>query len=79
LKPVSVGSIIDFTSTVTLIEEIEGVGDVMRIVCKGFNEFGEQAGQFNFLFVVKNKNFEKYILPETFDQILEYHEATRRL
>jgi hypothetical protein len=31
------------------------------------------------LFVGKNKDFEKYVLPETFDQILEYHEAARRL
>ena len=51
----------------------------MRVVCKGFNEFGEQTGQFNFLFVGKDKSFEKYVLPETFDQILDYHEASRRL
>jgi hypothetical protein len=31
----------DFKAKVTLIEEIEGIGEVMRVVCKGFNEFGD--------------------------------------
>ena len=41
LKPVPVGSVMDLKSKVTLIEEIEGIGKVMRVVVKGYNEFGE--------------------------------------
>ena len=79
LKPVPVGSVMDLRSKVTLIEEIEGTGKVMRVVVKGYNEFGEQTNNFNFLFVVKDPNFDRAILPETFNEILEYHEAKRRL
>ena len=79
LKPVPVGSVMDLRSKVTLIEEIEGIGKVMRVVVKGFNEFGDQTNNFNFLFVVKDPNFNRVIMPETFNEILEYHEAKRRL
>ena len=79
LAPVPVGSVMDLRSKVTLIEEIEGIGKVMRVVVKGFNEFGKQTNNFNFLFVVKGQTFERYIQPETFNEILEYHEAKRRL
>jgi len=41
LKPVSVGDIVDLKSKVTIIEEIEGIGQVMRVVTKGYDEFGE--------------------------------------
>ena len=61
MKPVPVGSIMDLRSKVTLIEEIEGIGKVMRVVVKGFNEFGEQTNNFNFLFVVRDPNFVRYI------------------
>jgi len=79
LKPVPVGSIMDLRSKVTLIEEIEGLGKVMRVVTKGYNEHGVQTNNFNFLFRVKDANYERYIYPETFNEILEYHEAKRRL
>lgn len=51
----------------------------MRVVTKAFNEFKEQTNNFNFLFVIKDPNYKRYILPETFDDILDYHEAQRRL
>jgi hypothetical protein len=79
LKPVPVGSIVEFRSKVTLIEYVKGVGYVMRVVTKAFNEFKEQTNNFNFLFVVKDPNYKRFILPETFDDILDYHEAKRRL
>lgn len=41
LAPVPVGSIMDLRSKVTLIEEIEGLGKVMRVVTKGYNEHGK--------------------------------------
>ena len=41
LKPVPVGSVMDLRSKVTLIEEIKGLGKVMRVVVKGYNEFGD--------------------------------------
>ena len=41
LKPVPVGSVMDLRSKVTLIEEIEGLGKVMRVVTKGYNEHGQ--------------------------------------
>ena len=41
LQPVPVGSIIDLKSRVTLIENIEGIGQVMRVVTKAYNEFGK--------------------------------------
>jgi hypothetical protein len=44
LKPVNVGSIVDLKSKVTICEKVEGVGSVMRVVTKGYNEFGEQSG-----------------------------------
>ena len=69
----------DLQSKVTLIEEIEGVGKVMRVVTKGFNEHKVQTNNFNFLFVVNDKNYDRQIMPETFDEILEFHEAKRRL
>ena len=79
LKPVPVGSVMDLRSKVSLIEEIEGVGNVMRVVTKGYNEHGVQTNNFNFLFRVKDKEFERYVYPETFNEILEHHEAKRRL
>ena len=79
LHPVTVGSVMDLQSKVTLIEEIEGIGKVMRVVTKGYNEHKIQTNNFNFLFVVKNPTYDRHILPETFDEILEYHEAKRRL
>ena len=63
----------------TLIQFVPCVGHVMRVVTKAYNEFKEQTNNFNFLFVVKDPNFKKFILPETFDDILDYHEAQRRL
>ena len=69
----------DLRSRVTLIEEIEGIGKVMRVVTKGYNEHGEQTNNFNFLFRVKDAAFERYIYPDTFNEILEHHEAKRRL
>lgn len=41
LKPVPVGSVLEFRSKVTLIKEIEGVGQVMRVVTKAYNDFDE--------------------------------------
>jgi len=79
LKPVTVGSVMDLQSKVTLIEEIEGIGKVMRVVTKGYNEHKVQTNNFNFLFAVQDKDFNREILPETFDDILEFHEAKRRL
>lgn len=79
LKPVPVGSIVEFHSKVTLIQKVEGLGHVMRVVTKAYNEHKEQTNNFNFLFVVKDEKYEKFILPETFDDILDYHEAQRRL
>ena len=61
LKPVPVGSIMDLRSKVTLIEEIEGVGKVMRVVTKGYNEHGVQTNNFNFLFRVADADYERYI------------------
>lgn len=72
------GSIAYLKSKITLIEDIEGVGQVFRVVTKAFNELKEQTNNFNFLFVVPSGH-KLYILPETFDDILEYHEAKRRL
>lgn len=57
LRPVTVGSVMDMRSRVTLMEEIESIGKVMRIVVKGYNEFGEQTNNFNFMFAVKDPNF----------------------
>ena len=51
----------------------------MRVVCKGYNEHGDQTNNFNFLFLVKDSDYERYVLPETFNEILEHHEAMRRL
>ena len=79
LKPVPVGSVMDMRSKVTLIEDLPGLGKVMRVVTKGYNEHGEQTNNFNFLFRVKDSDYERYILPETFSEILEHHEARRRL
>ena len=79
LKPVPVGSVMDLRSRVTLIEEIEGLGKVMRVVTKGYNEHGVQTNNFNFLFRVADPSFDRYIYPETFNEILDYHEAKRRL
>ena len=45
---------------------------------KAYNEFKEQTNNFNFLFVTKTIK-PKFILPETFEDIIEYHEAKRRL
>lgn len=69
----------DLQSKVTLIEEIEGIGKVMRVVTKGYNEHKSQTNNFNFLFVIRDKDYDREILPETFDEILEFHEAKRRL
>jgi hypothetical protein len=69
----------DLQSKVTLIEEIEGIGKVMRVVTKGYNEHKSQTNNFNFLFVIRDKDYNREILPETFDEILEFHEAKRRL
>ena len=41
LRPVPVGSVMDMRSKVTLIEDIPGLGKVMRVVTKGYNEHGE--------------------------------------
>ena len=79
LKPVPVGSVLEFRSKVTLIKVVEGVGQVMRVVTKAYNDFDEQTNNFSFLFVVKNPSTQKYVMPETFDDILDYHEASRRL
>jgi hypothetical protein len=51
----------------------------MRVVTKAYNEHKEQTNNFNFLFLVKDPTYKRYILPETFDDILDYHEAHRRL
>jgi len=51
----------------------------MRVVTKAYNEMHEQTNNFNFIFAVKNPKQPRYILPKTFDDILEYHEASRRL
>lgn len=79
LKPVPVGSIVEFHSKVTLIQHVEGLGHVMRVVTKAYNEHKEQTNNFNFLFLVRDPNYKRFILPETFDDILDYHEAQRRL
>ena len=44
----------DLRSKVTLIEEIEGLGKVLRVVTKGYNEHGLQTNNFNFLFRIKD-------------------------
>jgi sulfatase maturation enzyme AslB (radical SAM superfamily) len=75
---VTVGSTAEFKSKITLIEQIAGVGLVFRVVTKAYNEFKEQTNNFNFLFVM-NQSKVRYILPETFNDILEFHEAQRRL
>lgn len=54
-----IGSVMDLQSKVTLIEEIEGIGKVMRLVTKGYNEHKQQTNNFNFLFVVTDKNFNR--------------------
>ena len=74
-----VGSIVEFKSKVTLIQYVPNVGHVLRVITKAYNEFKEQTNNFSFLFVVKDPDFKKFILPETFDDILDYHEAHRRL
>ena len=80
LKPVPVGSVVEFESRVTLIEHIEGLGHVMRVVTKAYNEFKEQTNNFHFLFRLPDcSDYKRFILPETFDDILDYHEAQRRL
>ena len=79
MKPVPVGSVMDLRSKVTLIEDIPKLGKVMRVVTKGYNEHKEQTNNFNFLFRVKDADYERYIFPETFNEILEHHEAKRRL
>jgi len=53
----------DLRSRVTLIEEIEGLGKVMRVVTKGYNEHGQQTNNFNFLFRVSDPDFERYVYP----------------
>lgn len=63
LKPVPVGSVLEFRSKVTLIKEIEGVGQVMRVVTKAYNDFDEQTNNFSFLFVVKKPTTQKYVMP----------------
>ena len=55
------------------------LGHVMRVVTEAYNEFKEQTNNFAFLFLVRDPNYKRYILPETFDDILDYHEACRRL
>jgi hypothetical protein len=52
---------------------------VFRVVTKAYNEFKEQTNNFNFLFVIRKDYKKLLILPETFKDILEYHEAKRRL
>jgi hypothetical protein len=47
----------------------------MRVVTKAYNDFDEQTNNFGFLFVVKNPTLKRYVLPETFEDILDYHEA----
>jgi len=82
LKPVEVGSTLKLKSKVTYSEKLEGLGNITRVVTKGFNELGQQNGNFNFLFLARNEDQEKVsrlVLPQSFDEILEYHEATRRL
>ena len=69
----------DLRSKVTLIEEIEGLGKVLRVVTKGYNEHGLQTNNFNFLFRIKDPEYERYIYPDSFSEILEHHEARRRL
>jgi acyl-CoA hydrolase len=95
LKPVDVGSVLQLKSKITYCENVDQ-GVVMRVVTQGFNEAGEQAGNFNYLFLTKSEKqlaLEKkeevtpemlkqaihMIKPETYDDILDYHEATRRL
>lgn len=51
---------------------------MFRVVTKAYNEFKEQTNNFNFLFAV-NHSKTRYIMPETFSDILEFHEARRRL
>jgi acyl-coenzyme A thioesterase 9 len=78
LKPVTVGSICIFKSKVTLIEEMDKIGHVLRVVVKAYDGHRDQTNNFNFLFAVQAPT-PRYILPVTFDDILEYHEAARRL
>ena len=78
LKPVDVGSIVKFKSKVTYSQKFnEKI--LMRVVTQTFLEDGSQANNFNFLFLVKNSSEFNLIKPETYDEILDYHEATRRL
>ena len=51
----------------------------MRVVTKGYNEHGLQTNNFNFLFYVNDPGFERYVKPIKFNEILDYHEAKRRI
>lgn len=51
LKPVTVGSITEFKSKVTFIEQV-GDEHIFRVVTKAYNEFKEQTNRFNFVFSV---------------------------
>ena len=81
LKPVEVGSMQTFKSKVTFCKQVDQ-GILMRVVTQSFNENGEQAGNFNFVFLTKKSLEEEmmhFIKPQTYHEILDYHEATRRL
>jgi acyl-coenzyme A thioesterase 9 len=41
LKPVEVGSVLKLKSKVTYSEYYEGLGNVIRVVTKGYNSLGE--------------------------------------
>ena len=79
MKPVDIGMILKLKSKVTYSQQKVDEGMVMRVVTQSYLEDGSQANNFNFLFLVKDLEKVHLIKPETYDEILDYHEAARRL
>ena len=82
LQPVDVGQILTLESRITYAE-VTSQGTMMRVVTKAYIDSGAQTNNFNFMLLARPKkdatHLPKLIKPETFDEILDYHEATRRL
>jgi hypothetical protein len=76
---VNIGDILTLESKITYTEKVES-GVLMRVVTKAFVDSGKQSNMFSFIFLMKDaKRKARLIKPETFDEILDYHEAIRRL
>ena len=81
LQPVDVGQILTLESKITY-SEVTSQGIIMRVVTKAYIDSGAQSNQFNFLVLARPKkedDMPQLIKPQTFEEILDYHEATRRL